>query len=63
MKKAECPSCGYLINMGSNTKMGQRLKCPSCRTELEVTWLDPLELDWIYDDDDEDYEDEEDYDD
>ncbi|UCH59724.1 MAG: hypothetical protein JSV61_16120 [Anaerolineales bacterium] len=61
MKKAECPSCGSMVTMGSNTRMGQRLKCPNCRTELEVTWLDPFELDWIYDEDD--YEDEEDYDD
>jgi len=59
MKKAECPSCGSTINLGSNTRMGQHLKCPVCRTELEVTWLDPLELDWLYDDEEE----EEEYDD
>jgi len=49
-----------MINMGTNTRLGQRLKCPSCRTELEVTWSDPLELDWVYEEDEEDYGEEED---
>jgi hypothetical protein len=31
--------------------MGQRLTCRSCNTEVEVVWLDPVELDWPYDDD------------
>ena len=60
MKRAECPSCGSMINMGTNTRLGQRLKCPSCRTELEVTWSDPLELDWVYEEDEEEYGEEED---
>jgi lysine biosynthesis protein LysW len=60
--KADCPSCDYKINFGGQARMGQRLTCPSCRVELEVIWLDPVELDFIYDDEDEDF-DEDDYDD
>jgi len=43
--------------------MGQKVKCRSCDAELEVVWLEPLELDWAYDEDefedeyDDDYED------
>jgi hypothetical protein len=33
--------------------MGQRFTCRSCNTEVEVVWLDPVELDWPYDEDDE----------
>jgi lysine biosynthesis protein LysW len=58
MVKAECPACNTNVNLGGKPKMGQRLKCNSCGTELEVVWLDPVELDWPYDDDDfDDYDD------
>ena len=62
MVKADCPSCGSKVNLGPKPKMGQRTVCSACDTELEVVWLDPVELDWPYDEDDEydDY-DEEDY--
>jgi lysine biosynthesis protein LysW len=26
--------------------MGKPLECEDCGAELEVVWLDPLELDW-----------------
>jgi lysine biosynthesis protein LysW len=38
--------------------MGQRVKCGACGTELEVVWLDPVELDWPYDEDDEEFDEE-----
>ena len=56
MAKAECPACEARVNVGGKPHMGQRVKCPSCATELEVVWLDPVELDWPYDDDDEDFD-------
>lgn len=46
MMEAECPSCGESIEVGRKPKMGQRVVCPGCDVELEVVWLDPLELDW-----------------
>ncbi len=56
MVKADCPSCGTKVSIGLNPKMGQRLFCPQCSTEVEVVWLDPVELDWPYDDDGDDDE-------
>ncbi len=62
MAMADCPACGVKINIGLKPRMGQRIKCNACSTELEVVWLEPVELDWPYDvDDDEDDYDEEDY--
>jgi alpha-aminoadipate carrier protein LysW len=67
MKKVTCPSCGENVNVSDKPKMGQRVVCKECDTELEVVWLDPLELDWPMDeyerdDDDDSFEDMDDYD-
>ena len=40
--------------------MGQRLRCPSCDTEIEVIDVNPVELDWAYEDEDDFYDDWED---
>ena len=60
MQSAECPQCGNEVSVGSQPRIGKLVKCKGCGAELEVVWLDPLELDWpMMDDDyDEDYEDE-----
>lgn len=59
--KAECPSCGGLVEV-KNPKLGKKVICTNCGAELEVGWLDPLELDWVpeedFDDDDDEYQDE-----
>ena len=59
IQKAECPQCGYEISVGSQPRIGQPVTCPnpSCNSELEVVWLDPLELDWPMLDLDEEEED------
>jgi len=49
MRKAECPQCGKLIAVGTNPTMGKPVDCEECGAELEVVWLDPLELDWQMD--------------
>lgn len=46
--KADCPSCNSKVNVGSQVHLGRRVVCPSCKEELEVVWLDPVELDWPY---------------
>ena len=33
----------------SSPRVGQKLLCPHCETEVEVIGLDPLDLDWAYD--------------
>lgn len=57
MQTAECPQCGSDVSVGSQPKMGKLITCKECGTELEIVWLDPLELDWPLDE--EDYEDDE----
>lgn len=52
MVNAECPSCGTHINLTLSPKMGQQVVCSSCKAELEVVWLEPVQLDWPYDIDD-----------
>lgn len=55
MVMADCPACNAKINLGYKPKLGQRAVCSACDTELEVVWLEPVELDWPYDE----YEDDE----
>ena len=54
MAHSTCPSCDARLNVGANPKMGQRMTCHFCKTELEVAWLNPIELDWPFDSDEED---------
>lgn len=58
---AYCPECDAQINVGRNPTEGQVVVCPRCRTELEIISLDPVELDWVLDDSD-DNEDDDDWD-
>jgi Zn-finger nucleic acid-binding protein len=37
--------------------MGLKVNCPNCDAELEVIETDPVELDWVYDDDEDQDED------
>lgn len=57
MELADCPNCGFVIRFKTIPEMGDLVTCPKCNTELEVVWLDPIELDWPFEDDDEDFED------
>jgi hypothetical protein len=42
-------------------RIGQQVICPNCDAELEVIETDPVELDWVYDDDESDEDEEEDW--
>lgn len=59
--RAECPSCFNSVNVGSSPRIGQFVVCASCKTELEVVWLSPIELDIPFGDSN--YEDDDDDDD
>lgn len=61
--RAECPDCGDMITLKTEPRIGGRMSCPFCRTELEVIDIDPLELDWAYDDPGDEDWDEGDFDD
>ncbi len=51
--EAYCPACDNDIVFATRPKISQMCRCTNCDTELEVVDLDPLTLDWIYEDDDE----------
>ena len=61
MTLVECISCGTEINFSAQPKMGALVTCRDCDAQLEVVWLDPVELDWPYDEDE--FDDDDDYDD
>jgi len=44
-----CRSCGREIQFRRAPRLGQRLTCPACGTQLEVIGLSPLEVDWAFD--------------
>ena len=54
METATCLECDTEITIKNNSKTGDLVKCSKCGTELQIVWLDPVELDWPYYDDDED---------
>lgn len=47
---AYCPECDARIRFTNKPSIGQRLTCRECEQVLEVIGLQPLELDWAYDD-------------
>ena len=58
---AECASCEAQVFVGKNPRIGQQVTCPSCGDVMEIVWLDPVELDWLIDDDDDEDEEDEEY--
>lgn len=62
METTKCLDCGHIMSFTNKPKTGSLVHCTSCGTELQVVWLDPLELDWPFIDDD-DFEDDDYYDD
>ena len=56
MRYAECPNCEGMVNISGNPRVGQEVVCKFCDTKLTIVWLDPLELDWQFEDADDDYE-------
>ncbi len=49
-----CPECDANIIFNKAPFLGQKKVCPECREKLEVIGLNPIELDWDYDDSDND---------
>ena len=64
MPRAVCPDCDEQVLVSGVPKIGQIVYCSSCDARLEVVEIDPLELDWALDDDDDypddDWDDDED---
>ena len=58
---APCPDCGEDIALRGTLRVGKQVTCPHCEAELKIIEIDPVELDWTYDDDDSDENEDEDY--
>lgn len=58
MNESVCPSCGAQVIVKGTPKIGAHVTCKSCDTEIEVVWLDPLELDFPMDEFEDEVEDE-----
>lgn len=56
MTDAMCPDCGQQVNVGPKPKLGQWTTCPHCNADLEVISVNPVELDWASEIDEEDDE-------
>ncbi|MCB8946316.1 MAG: hypothetical protein H6658_21435 [Ardenticatenaceae bacterium] len=63
MLSAECPECETKIRFPQTPQIGETLTCHECGETLQVISLSPLELDWAYDDEFEEWEEEEEWDD
>ena len=59
MENVKCLACDEDIRIIRSPRMGTLVTCAECGAELEVVWLDPLELDWPFIDDDWDEEEDE----
>lgn len=50
---ALCPQCEANIDIGDDLEEGQTLDCPECGAELEVVNTNPVELDAVLDEEEE----------
>lgn len=46
-----CPYCNWKISFSETPKLGQQVTCLNCGERLEVSNLNPVELDYKYNDD------------
>jgi lysine biosynthesis protein LysW len=56
-----CPECDSRVNVGENPHEGQKVTCQNCWAYLHIIGLSPIELDWIYEEDEEYWEEEAEY--
>ncbi|KAA3659425.1 MAG: hypothetical protein DWQ04_22380 [Chloroflexi bacterium] len=57
-----CLDCEKRITFKTTPRMDQTVVCPHCDAMLAVVDLNPIEVDWAFEDDD-DYDDDDDNDD
>jgi lysine biosynthesis protein LysW len=50
MPKTYCPECDAVIGV-QDPKIGYQFKCPECDVDLEVTSVDPFDVYFPYEDD------------
>lgn len=59
---ANCPDCRNVIAFPVMPRLNQTVVCENCEVTLAVIGLNPIELDWAFDEDEyEDFDFDEDY--
>jgi alpha-aminoadipate carrier protein LysW len=53
-----CPDCDADVHVDTDSDKGDMVTCDECGTTLEVVGLDPVELDIVEDEEDDDFGDE-----
>jgi lysine biosynthesis protein LysW len=48
-RMALCPECEELIELPTRAKKGLQIECPACNAQVEVISLKPPELDYAFD--------------
>ena len=54
-----CPECDADVHVDTDTDKGETVSCEECGTDLEVVGLDPVELDIVEEDLDDDEDEDE----
>jgi hypothetical protein len=52
----ECIECGVKSVVRGHITLGVQVTCPECETWMQVVSLDPIQVDWLYEEPDVDYE-------
>ena len=52
MPYAICPGCDDELYVRGEPRLGQKVLCRECDETLQVVSVDPLEVDWAYDEED-----------
>jgi alpha-aminoadipate/glutamate carrier protein LysW len=50
MAIVSCVECDEELEINGSPRLGQKVACPNCGASLEVASVNPLELDWAYED-------------
>lgn len=50
MSPIKCPTCQAEVTISDATVPGQRVPCPRCGDVLKVVAVNPLELEWAWED-------------
>jgi lysine biosynthesis protein LysW len=59
---APCPACGAKVYFKTKPQLEQIYICNSCDATLEVVENSPIVLEWVFSEDEYEYDDEDDYD-
>ncbi len=57
----ECPMCAESIELPDNIEFGDFVDCEECDREFEVVSVQPLELEWVDEEEENGFELEEDF--